>query len=165
MSIAKRKIGVRMLNLVLAMRLLLQFFPLLPDTDTTNMNKAAFSVLKRIKNSAKKIQILEGSATYNKKYKGLPKNTPVPEIPQKYMDMKRWDFWEWWAGEGGLTKAVQKEGLRTGPPITHSTGWCLKIPAHRKRLLELLVQKKVKVLFGALPAHLGAEPVLQWILS
>ena len=119
------------------------------SADAHNLTQATYSVLKRIKNTAKSMKLLEGSATYNKKYKGLPKDTPVPEIPKKYMDLKQWDFREWWAGEAGLTKAAEQEGLRTGPPITHSTGWCLKIPAHRKRLLELLILKKVRVLYGA----------------
>ena len=106
-------------------------------------------VLRKAKWTAKDIKLLEQSNTYNKKYKGLPRNTPVPDIPEKYMKHRTWDVWEWWAGEAGVTKAAEQEKLTTGPPISHNTGWCLKIPEHRQRLLELLALKKVKVLFGA----------------
>ena len=120
-----------------------------PDTDSQNIMKGTYSVLKRIKSTAKHLKILAGSAPYQRKYRGLPLGTPIPEIPSKYMDLKQWDFWEWWAGKSGLTNAVAKEGLTTGPPVTHETGWCLKLATHRKRLLELLLEKRPKVLFGA----------------
>jgi hypothetical protein len=107
-----------------------------PDTDTQNIMRGTYSVLKRIKNTAKHLKLLAGSATYQRKYKGLPLGTPVPEIPSKYLDAKQWDFWEWWSGKSGLTAAVAREGLITGPPISHETGWCLKLQSHRKRLMD-----------------------------
>ena len=97
--------------------------------------------LRKIKNV-----VLGDNSTYREKNASLPKNSPVPafiELPGP------WDVWEWWAGCGAVTKACQKLHLRCGPAVSHSTGWCLKLPHHRQRLKELLIKHAPAVLFAA----------------
>ena len=105
------------------------------------MTFAIHRTLRKIKNV-----VLGDNSTYRKKYASLPKNTPVPE----FIELPGpWDVWEWWAGCGALTKACQKLHLRCGPTVSHSTGWCLKLPHHRQRLKELLIKHTPGVLFAA----------------
>ena len=104
------------------------------------------SIIKKMRGAAKPFVKWEKNQTYKKKYAPLPLDTPVPVVD---LPPGRWDFWEWWSGAGELTKQCKKEGLKCGPPISHETGWCLMIPAHRKRLLELYWEYTPAILFGA----------------
>lgn len=102
-------------------------------------------LIRKIRSTTKQTR-LEQNATYRKKYRGLPPTTPVPNVSDTG---PQWEVWEWWAGSGRLTKMCSKLGLVCGPIISHSTGWCLKIDSHRKRLRQLLLARKPKILFGA----------------
>ena len=42
------------------------------------------------------------------KYGGLDDNAPAPTLD---LSGPEWDFWEWWAGEAGVTKHVIKLSL------------------------------------------------------
>ena len=106
-------------------------------------------VVNKARNTQKGMQLLQESATYKRKYQGMSKDTPVPEIPAKYLSIKQWDVWEWFSGCGKLSNACEALHLRTGPPISWETGWCFQIAAHREKLWELLCQFQPKVLFAA----------------
>ena len=100
--------------------------------------------MRRVKLTSKQLRILAGNATYKRKYQSLPPSTPVPVVSSP--DGEIWDVWEWWAGKGGVTAQCLQVGLTCGPPITHETNWCLKLPSHRRELLRLLKLHKVKTL-------------------
>ena len=110
-------------------------------------NQARDIVRKYCKLTDKQIRLMEHSKTYREKYKPLPPDTPVPDTSS--LPKGQWDFWEWWGGTGKLTAMCRKEELKCGPVVTHATGWCLSIPTHRQRLLELLSIHQPKLLFGA----------------
>ena len=114
-------------------------------TNTRHMFGAFTQALKTIRVTHKQLKIMADSSTYNRKYKGLPTNTPCPIIDEQ----GTWDVWEWWWGGGPLTGACKKEGLRVGPPIGHKSGWCLKLPHHRAELKRLLRKHKPMILFAA----------------
>ena len=54
---------------------------------------------------------------------------------------------------GGIRKSLEDDlkgrPQPPGPVISHSTGWCLKLPHHRARLKQLLALRRPKVLFAA----------------
>ena len=110
-----------------------------------HMFGAFTQLLKKVRVTARQIKVMTQSATYHRKYKGLPTNTPVPIIDET----GEWDFWEWWWGGGPLSKTCEQEGLRVGPPIGHQSKWCLKLPHHRAELKRLLRKHKPKILFAA----------------
>ena len=114
-------------------------------TNPRYMFGAFTQALKQIRLSNKQIKVMANSSTYNRKYKGLPLNTPCPIIDES----GTWDVWEWWWGGGPLSGACKKEGLKVGPPIGHKSGWCLKLPHHRAELKRLLRKHKPKILFAA----------------
>ena len=83
-----------------------------------------------------------------KRYSGLPADTPPPDIDIWLNESGEWDFWEWWAGEAVVTKEALKAGLRCGPPITYSTGWDINLPSHQAALWRLTKAKKPKIIMG-----------------
>ena len=118
-------------------------------SDMNHLTGAIKQIISKTRATNKTLKLLQQSPTYHRKYKGLPIGTPIPNIPAKFLSQEVWDFWEWFSGCGGLTSACEAEHLRCGPPISHETGWCLKLESHRQKLWQLLVEKKVRVLFAA----------------
>ena len=119
-----------------------------PDETTTDYNFTAAMTkqLQRIRKATKPLGILANNSTYRSKYRGLPIGTPVPPINKP---QGQWDVWEWWSGTGGITASCIKEGMSCGPPISHETGWCLKLATHRTALKAALLKHKPLVLYGA----------------
>ena len=118
--------------------------------DTRSLPAVHYGITKHLRQSAKQIQqLLRNHKTYKNKYVGLPIGTPIPLIDIKYTRHKTWDIWEWWAGEGILSRTCTEEGFIVGPPITWDTGWCLKLESHRDALKHLMSVYRPSVLFGA----------------
>jgi hypothetical protein len=86
------------------------------------------------------------NSTYRKKYQPLPANSPIPSV---YVEPGKWMFWELWAGTGKLTKAFQRLGLATGPPITKELGWDLSLPKHQEELMRLYHIHQPEIVFAA----------------
>ena len=120
------------------------------ETNNQTLNAAQYGIVKQLRKSTKQLQtILNNNKTYQTKYRGLPAGTAVPPIDLKFTKHAAWDFWEWWAGEAVLSHTGEKLGVRVGPPITWTTGWCLKLNAHQQALKHLLSVYKPWLLFGA----------------
>jgi hypothetical protein len=83
-----------------------------------------------------------------KRYAGLPSDTPPPDIEPYLNETQEWHFWEWWAGEGIVTDEARKAGLRCGPPVTYSTGWDLNILSHQQALWKLVKARKPRIILG-----------------
>ena len=116
-----------------------------PLTDT--VTRAELSRILAAMRTASRLHELSRRAQV--KYQGLPANAPVPEVD---LSGPNWDVWEWWAGEGGVSKACAKQPIapggrfmRTGPPITLSTGWDIRLTTHQTALRKILLQKHVLV--------------------
>ena len=72
--------------------------------------------------------------------------TPVPNCS---LVSGQWDFWEFWSGSGKLTATCIRKGLKCGPPLSHETGWCFLLPAHREAIKQLYLEHRPLVLWGS----------------
>jgi hypothetical protein len=114
-----------------------QKFDTAPNTqnETQGLHASYYGLLKQMRRNTKAIsKLVMSNRTYQTKYKGLPLGSPVPPIVVRYTKHKQWHFWEWWAGQGNLTRVAEREHMTVGPPITWDTGWCLKLETHRQAL-------------------------------
>ena len=112
----------------------------------TQQQQALAATLKTIKKTSKAMKRVMQNKTYQKKYQGLPKGTPIPEYEEQE---GTWDFWEFWAGSAKLTRTAKRYGLRTGPPISHEWGWCLSLETHRQEIQRLFWKHKPRIIWGA----------------
>ena len=90
----------------------------------------------------------DAMARAQKRYAGLPPDTPPPDIEHWLTDGQEWDLWEWWAGEAVITQEGLRSKLKCGPPVTYSTGWDINLPSHQAALWRLVKAKKPKVIIG-----------------
>ena len=97
------------------------------------------------------LQSPNASWRMQKKYAGLPPNTPPPEGWEKLLHGPQWDFWEWWAGSSNLTREALNQLLSCGPPIDYDilTGWDMNNKSHQNALECILKARRPRVLFGA----------------
>ncbi len=88
------------------------------------------------------------------KYQSLPVDTPVPDI--SHVEPGQWHFWEWWGGQGGLTRAVSSQkimihnklvSLKCGPVITREHGWDFHLTHHRRASNKLHSEHSPIVMF------------------
>ena len=103
--------------------------------------------MKAAKLTKSQQDFLMENATYRRKYKPLPADTPPPDVSG--VEQGRWDIWELWSGTGKWTKHCKQLGLKAGPPVSHETGWDLLLPTHQEKLKELLLTHKPRFIHAA----------------
>ena len=91
---------------------------------------------------------IDAATRAQKRYAGLPADTPPPDVEYLFSEPGEWDFWEWWAGEGVVTSEAGRMKLKCGPIVTYATGWDLNNSAHQVVLWRLVKAKKPKVIMG-----------------